>query len=292
MNNVKISNNLTQLIKDIELGPVNVKLAAIGKLRSTPEANIHLVQPVLDKILLQAPDESLLQFSVVANLAALGDDRDIVVETLIPYLYQTSFQVDDKPYVFPWLAKTNRNLPGGNFLPSSAQLATVEALSHIRGNDRVAHKLVEIVGVQDFLDWRVLTIYAIGANGNPIGRSTLEYYRDKFSKKPEGYAAKLSLENFGTETLLDIASKNRRTGCFIATAVYGSPDVYEVKVLREFRDEVLLSSSVGKGLVSLYYLYSPAIATLVAKSEFAKSFIERVFLTPVLWLISLKNRKK
>lgn len=80
--------------------------------------------------------------------------------------------------------------------------------------------------------------------------------------------------------------------CFIATAVYGSPEVYEVKVLREFRDEVLLSSSTGKRLVSLYYLYSPHIAILIAKSEFAKSFIKKVFLTPVLWLINLKNRKK
>lgn len=42
------------------------------------------------------------------------------------------------------------------------------------------------------------------------------------------------------------------TGCFIATAVYWNADHQDVRLLREFRDEVLLPSALGRSLVSSY----------------------------------------
>jgi len=77
-----------------------------------------------------------------------------------------------------------------------------------------------------------------------------------------------------------------KSGCFIATAVYDASDTPEVEVLRHFRDEVLLSSTTGRKLVSLYYLFSPHIATLIGKSIIAKSVVRTVFLKPFIWLIS------
>jgi lysophospholipase L1-like esterase len=56
-------------------------------------------------------------------------------------------------------------------------------------------------------------------------------------------------------------------GCFIATAGHGSAKETHVTVLKEFRDRFLLSNSVGKSLVSLYYTYSPPLAEHVAKNE-------------------------
>ena len=41
--------------------------------------------------------------------------------------------------------------------------------------------------------------------------------------------------------------------CFIATAVYGDVNAPEVKVLRDFRDSVLMESSLGRKAVDLYY---------------------------------------
>lgn len=49
-------------------------------------------------------------------------------------------------------------------------------------------------------------------------------------------------------------------GCYIATAVYGSYDAPEVMVLREFRDERLRRTALGRAFIATYYALSPAMA--------------------------------
>lgn len=51
--------------------------------------------------------------------------------------------------------------------------------------------------------------------------------------------------------------------CFIATAAYGSYMDDGVQTLRTFRDSYLVTSSVGSGLVSVYYRLSPPVAQFV-----------------------------
>jgi len=61
------------------------------------------------------------------------------------------------------------------------------------------------------------------------------------------------------------------SSCFIATAVYGTPNCYEVIELRNFRDTHLKTNLFGKLFINFYYMVSPPIANwLVRKPTLSK----------------------
>jgi hypothetical protein len=74
------------------------------------------------------------------------------------------------------------------------------------------------------------------------------------------------------------------SGCFIATAAYGSYLHGDVMVLRYFRDKYLITNTVGKAFVDLYYTYSPPIAEYISEKTILRT-ITRVALTPVVYTI-------
>lgn len=73
-------------------------------------------------------------------------------------------------------------------------------------------------------------------------------------------------------------------GCFIATAAYGSDLDLHVKVLRDFRDNYLLTNPFGKAFVAFYYGTSPPIAEYISKNEVLK-IATRWALTPLVYVI-------
>jgi hypothetical protein len=70
-------------------------------------------------------------------------------------------------------------------------------------------------------------------------------------------------------------------GCFIATAAYGTPMAQEIQILREFRDEYLLTNPLGQALVDLYYRVSPPIAEFITEHPSLKPVV-RAGLLPAL----------
>jgi hypothetical protein len=82
-----------------------------------------------------------------------------------------------------------------------------------------------------------------------------------------------------------IASFNGTGGtssrCFIATAAYGTPMAKEIQILREFRDEYLLTNVVGRTLVDIYYRVSPPIAEFITAHPNLKPIV-RAGLSPAL----------
>jgi len=74
--------------------------------------------------------------------------------------------------------------------------------------------------------------------------------------------------------------------CFIATAAYGSNTARELDVLREFRDEVLLSNSLGARLVCLYYGISPPLANFISRHEVLRQVARAGFVDPIVAILS------
>ena len=74
----------------------------------------------------------------------------------------------------------------------------------------------------------------------------------------------------------------QKSGCFIATAVYDSEDVPEVRFLREFRDQRLVKTASGKMFVSCYYRVSPRIAGWIGQSVYARQIVQLLVIKPVL----------
>jgi hypothetical protein len=72
--------------------------------------------------------------------------------------------------------------------------------------------------------------------------------------------------------------------CFIATAAYGSFMEPEVRLLRQFRDEGLLTNKLGRRLVHLYYHYSPPVAAYIAERNWLR-LLSRVALTPLVYSV-------
>jgi polyhydroxybutyrate depolymerase len=72
--------------------------------------------------------------------------------------------------------------------------------------------------------------------------------------------------------------------CFIATAAYGTSTARQLYVLREFRDAVLLKSTVGSRLADLYYQVSPPIADFISEHSFVRTLARELLVDPIVWL--------
>jgi hypothetical protein len=75
-------------------------------------------------------------------------------------------------------------------------------------------------------------------------------------------------------------------GCFIATAAYGTPMAEEIQILRDFRDEYLLTNLVGEAFVEFYYRVSPPIAEFITEHPSLKPIV-RAGLAPAVALSTI-----
>lgn len=114
--------------------------------------------------------------------------------------------------------------------------------------------------------------------GNFNTPSTAYYAVIKLEMTPEEGAS-------NPEAWFDDILLEEKDGCFIATAAYGTPLAEEIDVLRQFRDQYLLTNPAGQLLVSLYYTSSPPLANLISKHEGLRAVI-RMALEPITWLCS------
>jgi hypothetical protein len=105
--------------------------------------------------------------------------------------------------------------------------------------------------------------------------------------KDNGLIALDFATNNGNTRIADMLKEKmgQKSECFIATAVYDSPQAPEIETLRQFRDEVLLHSKIGQIFIAIYYYVSPSLARVISESETLKQMIRYYLLAPVIKLI-------
>lgn len=88
----------------------------------------------------------------------------------------------------------------------------------------------------------------------------------------------------------DYDDEPKEQACFIATAAYGMPLSEEITILRQFRDEFLLSSPVGRRFVAVYYRISPPVAEFIYRHRLFRAVIRGCLVNPaVTFLKSIRS---
>jgi len=96
----------------------------------------------------------------------------------------------------------------------------------------------------------------------------------------------------GSTPEAEVQTQEEGGGCLIATAAYGSEMAQQVQLLREIRDDKLLSTASGSsfmsGFNSLYYSFSPTIADLERENPMFREAV-KITITPLLTSLSILN---
>ena len=120
-----------------------------------------------------------------------------------------------------------------------------------------------------------------------VWRREIKYVKALLQKitqlEPDAPAAQQA-EDYWTE--IQSQGIKEKGKCFIATAAMWSIHAPDVKVLRGFRDEVLLPRMGGRMLVGLYYTVSPPIARIISKREPLRRVVARYFVRPSSRIVS------
>ena len=79
------------------------------------------------------------------------------------------------------------------------------------------------------------------------------------------------------------SSSGGGSGCFIATAAFGSKFEKHVRLLRRFRDLYLMPFKIGRAFVKTYYRYSPPVAEFIVDHDILRTIV-RWSLIPLIGL--------
>lgn len=182
-----------------------------------------------------------------------------------------------------WRELSERGVDIAELLPTELQgdrAISLEAAEHVRATSREGRNGGE--RVRRGLASEDYALARVTARNVFTGFQPTDSAQRAVALRPESADAQTLL--FWVNDLLAHPTSKAPGGCFIATACYGSYDHPDVLVLRRYRDERLLMTPLGRGLVSLYYAVSPPLARWLSGTALA-SAIRRTLLEPMVrWL--------
>lgn len=70
--------------------------------------------------------------------------------------------------------------------------------------------------------------------------------------------------------------RKKKSGCYVATAVYGSYDCPQVWTLRRYRDYTLSESRIGRTFIACYYAISPLLVKWFGDASWFKKLLKPI----------------
>lgn len=162
----------------------------------------------------------------------------------------------------------------------------------VGGMDQQEYLLDAIVAMQeavtlhpDFANF--LRLAALRLAKGDMGEARAVCERLKNEDLPQEIMSKVTALEEGINNSSPLGKDKR---CFIATAAAGDPDAPEVKVLRDWRDTVLMKSSIGREMVRTYYHVSPPIARFIEDRPALRRLVRNTVIRPSARLLASSLR--
>lgn len=124
---------------------------------------------------------------------------------------------------------------------------------------------------QQYVEYTKALSSRFNAIGAQVNDQTTQQFRANLAMikegLPEEHQAAVSSEQIDNP---------KPSGCYIATAVYGSYEAPEVMILREFRDNVLQNTWLGRAFIKFYYAVSPALAVRLRNTTTLNHWVKNI----------------
>ena len=118
-----------------------------------------------------------------------------------------------------------------------------------------ARKYLEIIKTNCSIDEKLEVAKELSRYNNNIDMMAIQYINGE-------------IDNF--------SPKVEKSGCFVATYVYGSYNCPQVWVLRRYRDDKLAKSIFGRLFIKVYYMLSPKLIMLFGNNDKFSHFLRNI----------------
>ena len=155
--------------------------------------------------------------------------------------------------------------------------------------------------IQEHVDYSVTVtkdnkqVFGISLTHTAIGSVTIPYeFQEAGEYKVSIDVQGIVFQPIPTETAsftISVGKESQpKNGCLIATAAFGSEIAPQVQFLREYRDDIIMSTAVGSSFINafntVYYTFSPSVADVERNNSIFQELV-RAGITPLLGILQI-----
>ena len=211
-------------------------------------------------------------------------DKIIILLLLLALLPSSVFAATQDVEVLPApdLTLNSSDISFSPTDPTEGDSVTITAIIHNIGGEDAKDFTVSFYDDASLIGNDTLSVNADSTNASEIIWTSIA--GDRNIKVIADAENTISESNETNNEASKIITVKPISPCYIATATYGTPLDSNIDVLRNFRDEVLMTNPVGEAFVYAYYTTSPPIADALRENDGLRTATRFTLITPLVYL--------